>query len=345
MTLPEYFSFSTYNYELPNELIAQYPISPRDQSRLLIVDRKTGNISEAPFKHLLDILQPQDELVFNNTKVIPARLIGKKKTGGTIEIFLHKRLDDTVWETLAKPGKKAPAGTVITFGPDFTCEILDTLADGRKKVKFNYSGTFEAVLGRYAQIPLPHYMQRPAEQKDFESYQTVYAEVPGALAAPTAGLHFSEEMLVEIDNKNVKRTTLTLHVGLGTFKPVKVEDIRDHIMHEELFCISQETAERLNNRGVETQICVGTTTCRALESAVSQNGLIIPGNHSTDIFIYPGYQFKYVKSLLTNFHLPKSTLLMLVCAFGGYELMMEAYRKAVKDRFRFFSYGDAMLIL
>jgi S-adenosylmethionine:tRNA ribosyltransferase-isomerase len=279
--------------------------------------------------------------------VIPARLLGTREQGGKAEIFLIKRLSLDSWEVLARPGKKLRIGSVIYFGEHLSCQIVETFSDGTKGVRFKWTHSFEESLNLYGQIPLPHYIQRDQEEEeDLERYQTVYATHAGAVAAPTAGLHFSHELLQDLFQKGIKQSRVTLHVGLGTFKPVQSEDIRLHPMHKESFIISSQAAEELNHCfPLNRQICIGTTSCRALESAATEQGKIIPGAYETNIFIYPGYQFKYVKSLLTNFHLPGSTLLMLVCAFGGYDLMMEAYQKAVKDRFRFYSYGDAMLIL
>jgi S-adenosylmethionine:tRNA ribosyltransferase-isomerase len=341
------FSLTSYQYELPQELIAQHPCTPRDQSRLLLVERQTGHFTELTFKDLKDFLQGGDHLVFNDTKVIPARLLGKREQGGQAEIFLVKRLSLDSWEVLARPGKKLRLGAVVTFGEDFSCQIVEARADGIKVVRFRWLHTFEEALGQYGQIPLPHYIQREKQELiDLERYQTVYATHPGALAAPTAGLHFTEELLQDLTIKGVKKSHVTLHVGLGTFKPVQVEDIRAHPMHTESFIISAPVAQDLNARDSRhRQICVGTTCCRALESSANQEGKIIPGQYETNIFIYPGYQFRYVQSLLTNFHLPGSTLLMLVCAFAGYELVREAYAKAIEKRFRFYSYGDAMLII
>lgn len=342
------FALATYQYELPPELIAQAPCTPRDHSRLLVIERSTGNMREIVFRELTDFLKAGDSLVFNDTKVIPARLMGKREAGGQAEIFLLKRLTLDTWEALAKPGRKLRIGSEITFGDKLRCRILDTLAEGTKVVQFQWpSGTFEEALSLYGQMPLPHYIQRPEQRVEDETrYQTVYATHLGAVAAPTAGLHFTQEMLDQLKNKEVSQSHVTLHVGLGTFKPVQTDDIRSHPMHSEQFIISPQVATQLNQRSLQhRQICVGTTCCRALETAATPEGKIIPGQYETNIFIYPGYSFKYVQSLLTNFHLPGSTLLMLVSAFAGYELTMEVYARAIKDRFRFYSYGDAMLII
>lgn len=338
---------SSYHYHLPEELIAQHPCNPRERSRLLIVDRVSENFSEIVFAELIDFLQKGDSLVFNDTKVIPARLLGKRKTGGEVEIFLTIQRPNGDWEVLARPGKKLPQGTVVIFSDTFSCEILEILDDGRRLVRFNYEGDFEQVLAQHGEIPLPHYIKREKQQaEDANRYQTVFAANPGAVAAPTAGLHFSREMLDTLAANGVHQNKVTLHVGLGTFRPVQTEDIRDHKMHHERIVISPETAQALNSRSTNhRQICVGTTCCRTLESAASPEGVVKAGSFETNIFIYPGYQFKYVQHLLTNFHLPGSSLLMLVSAFAGPELIKEAYLKAVKERFRFFSYGDAMLIV
>jgi S-adenosylmethionine:tRNA ribosyltransferase-isomerase len=341
------YSRSSYLFDLPEELIAQYPCSPRDQSRLMVVERATGNIYEKRFFEIVDFLQSGDQLVFNNTKVIPARLRGKRLTGGSVEVFLTRRLNDDKWEALVRPAKKLLSGTQVTFSDDLNCKIVEELPEGRRIVQFDYKGDFDQVLAKHGQIPLPLYIHREVDPNtDVERYQTIYASTPGALAAPTAGLHFTREILEKLAEKEVYQTTVTLHVGIGTFRPVQVENITEHQMHSEHFIISEDAAQRLNNRDLShRQICVGTTTCRTLESSCGKDGLIRAGEYDTDIFIYPGYQFKYVQSLLTNFHVPSSSLLMLVCAFAGYDLIMEAYAKAIKDRFRFFSYGDAMLIL
>ncbi len=341
------YLLSSYQFDLPQELIAQKPATPRNHSRLMVIDRSSGAIQEMHFYDLVDFLKEGDSLVFNDTKVIPARLFGKRRGGGIAEIFLTKQRSLHEWEVLARPGRKLQIGSKVFFGEDFSCTIMDILDDGRRLVKFHFEGLFETVLDRYGQIPLPHYIERNSESaEDRERYQTVYAKNLGAVAAPTAGLHFTEEMINDLVKKGVASSHVTLHVGLGTFRPVQAEDIRQHTMHSEQVIITPEAAQALNDRSLDKrQICVGTTCCRSLESIASIDGKISPGNFDTGIFIYPGYKFKYVKHLLTNFHLPGSSLLMLCSAFAGYELMMEAYAKAVKDRYRFFSYGDAMLIL
>jgi len=344
--MKDLFSLESYNYSLPEELIAKYPAKKRDASRLMIIERASGKISEIKFSELLSFLQKGDSLVFNDTKVIPARLLGKRPSGGSVEIFLLKQKSFGLWEALVRPGRKLPVGQKVIFGDDFCCEIVEVLQEGSRLVRFEGNANFYELLSKYGQIPLPQYIDRQALEEDKDRYQTVFAKKPGAVAAPTAALHFSEEMFHQMNSFGVSHTTLTLHVGAGTFRPVKEGDIRNHHMHEESFFISPEAAEILSFRDLnKRQICVGTTTCRALESVVNKCGGVIPGDYETSIFIYPGYSFKYVSSLLTNFHLPKSSLLMLVSAFAGYELMMEAYAKAVENKYRFFSYGDAMLII
>lgn len=339
------FSLKTYQYHLPEELIAQRPAEPRDSSRLLVVDRQSGNISLTTFDQIQNYVEAGDQFVFNDTKVIPARLLGNKETGGKVEILLLKHLAEDAWEALVRPSKKLAVGTKVQFGKSFACTLTEKLAEGKARIRFQYTGNFASRLAEHGQIPLPHYIRREKEESlDSVCYQTVYASKPGAVAAPTAGLHFTRELLGELERKGVEQTRLTLHVGLGTFRPVQVEDIRMHAMHSEQVVIGEGTAEMLNKR-CHKRIVVGTTTCRALESAADEEGNIIPGEFETDIFIYPGYEFKYVRALLTNFHLPCSTLLMLVSTFGGIELIREAYRIAVENKMRFYSYGDAMLIL
>lgn len=339
------YRLESYHFDLPKELIAQHPIATRDHSRLMVIERETGQITEMIFRDLVDFLNKGDLLICNDTKVIPARLIGKRKGGGISEVFLVRHLQETTWEVLVRPGRKLPVGSHVTFGPDFYCEILDVLPDGNRHVQFHCQGDFDQLLNKYGKMPLPHYMQREANASDLERYQTVYAVNKGALAAPTAGLHFTEEMMQILSRKMIYQTNVTLHVGLGTFRPVQTEDIRQHTMHTERAIISPESALMINQQIGKRRICVGTTSCRAMEAAAAKTGLVEAGEFDTNIFIYPGYHFKSVRGLLTNFHLPQSSLLMLVCAFAGYDLMMEAYAKAVKERFRFFSYGDAMLII
>jgi len=338
---------SSYQFPFDESLIAQHPATPRDSSRLMLIDRATGNISDHTFRDICDILQPNDSLIFNDTKVIPARLIGSRSGGGKTEVFLLQPMGDGSWKALVKPSKKLKPGSTVMFSSTFECEVLEQLPDGCRRVRFAHEGSFEDALEKYGQIPLPHYIKRAIHENiDKERYQTVYAHNPGAVAAPTAGLHFTEELLGKLKDNNVSQHYVTLHVGLGTFRPVQVEDVRHHTMHFERCSIPTDTATALNTRNPQNkQVCVGTTCCRLLESAARAEGNIQAGNFETDIFIYPGYSFKYVDTLLTNFHLPGSTLLMLVSALAGYELTMEAYRKAVTDKYRFFSYGDAMLIL
>ncbi len=341
------YALSSYQYDLPEELIAQFPVEPRDSSRLMIVNRKTGQIETTSFRALSSLCKRGDQLVVNDTRVIPARLLGKRKSGGATEVFLTHRHSDGTWDALVRPARKCGIGSQIEFSKTLSCEVIGILADGERHVRFQCDGPFEELLEQHGQIPLPHYIRREANQKDSTTYQTIYAQNPGAVAAPTAGLHFTEQLLGELKDKGVSRVAVTLHVGLGTFKPVMTEDVREHLMHEELSLITERTAELLNQplgKG-NRRICVGTTCCRALESATNDAGLVVPGRAKTNIFIYPGYRFKYVDALLTNFHLPGSTLLMLVSAFAGYELIREAYAKAIEQKFRFFSYGDSMLII
>ncbi len=340
------FRLTSYHFDLPKELIAQTPSATRDQSRLMVIERATGRITEMVFRDLIDFLNDGDMLICNDTKVIPARLIGKRDGGGESEVFLIRRLEETLWEALVRPGRKLHAGSRVTFDADFFCEVLEVLPNGNRFIRFHCQGDFDLLLKKYGQMPLPPYIQREAGTTDADRYQTVYAAHSGAVAAPTAGLHFTREMLEMLMQKGVYQTTVTLHVGLGTFRPVQTEDIRQHQMHIERLIISSEAATQINQRPFgKRRICVGTTSCRALETASTMEGVIAAGEYDTNIFIYPGYRFKHVQALLTNFHLPGSSLLMLVSAFAGYDLTMEAYAKAIKERFRFFSYGDAMLIL
>jgi len=345
--MPDLFSLSAYQYDLPEELIAQHPLSQRDHSRLLIVDRRKQQLEEVPFGEIQHLLSKGDGLVFNDTRVIPARLYGKRATGGKAEVLLLKRLSTQDWEVLAKPGKKLPPGEKVFFSDSFFCSIISENEDGSRVVRFQWDGNFDQLLNQLGHVPLPPYIKREqSDQEDRHRYQTIYAKNPGASAAPTAGLHFTEELFGNLFEKGVIAYPVTLHVGKDTFRPVRVEDIRQHTMHAESYEVSMQTAEALNNRDKAKQcICVGTTSCRVLETAADDHGIIRPGSHESSIFIYPGYRFKFTTALLTNFHLPGSTLLMLVSAFAGYELTMEAYHKAIKDKFRFFSYGDAMLIL
>ncbi len=338
---------SDFYYDLPEELIAQDPLEDRSGSRLLVLDRQTGKREHKIFRDVIDYLNPGDCLVVNNTKVIPARLIGSKVgTDAKIEVLLLKRKEDNIWETLVKPGKKCKVGTKISFGEGLlTGEVVDIVEEGNRLVKFSYEGIFEEILDQLGQMPLPPYIHHQLQDKN--RYQTVYAKHDGSAAAPTAGLHFTPELLEKIREKGVKIAHVTLHVGLGTFRPVKVEDVTEHHMHSEFYIVEEDQAKLIN----ETKqaggkiVAVGTTSCRTLESATGEDGILKAGSGWTDIFIYPGYQFKLIDRLITNFHLPESTLVMLVSALAGKENIMAAYKEAVKMRYRFFSFGDAMLIL
>lgn len=335
-----------FYYELPEELIAQDPLADRSSSRLLVLDRQSGAVSHHVFTEIVDYLEEGDCLVINDTKVIPARLIGSKVgTEAKIEILLLKRKESNIWETLVKPGKKAKPGTKISFGDGLlTGEVLEVVEEGNRLVQFSYEGIFEEILDRLGQMPLPPYITH--QLKERERYNTVYAVHEGSAAAPTAGLHFTPELLQEIEKKGVDIARVTLHVGLGTFRPVKVDEITDHHMHSEFYQISAEAAEKINRTksGKGRVICVGTTSCRTIESAADVNGHIQAGSGWTEIFIYPGYRFKVLDGLITNFHLPESTLIMLVSALAGREQVMKAYEEAVEERYRFFSFGDAMYI-
>lgn len=337
-----------FYYELPEELIAQDPLSDRSSSRLMVMDRRTGALEHKIFRDIVDFLNPGDCLVINDTKVIPARLIGEKDgTGAAIEVLLLKRKEDLkdVWEVLVKPGKKAKTGTRITFGGGrLAAEVIDIVDEGNRLIRFEYEGIFEEILDELGQMPLPPYITHKLQ--DQNRYQTVYAKHEGSAAAPTAGLHFTKELLEQISNKGIDIATVTLHVGLGTFRPVKVENIQEHHMHSEFYMITQEAADKINaakERGGRV-ICVGTTSCRTIESAASEDGRLEACSGWTEIFIYPGYKFKMLDALITNFHLPESTLLMLVSAFAGRENVLAAYKTAVEERYRFFSFGDAMFI-
>ena len=336
-----------FYFDLPQELIAQDPLEDRSSSRLMVLDRKTGEIEHHIFKEVIDYLNPGDCLVVNNTKVIPARLFGSKEgTEAKIEILLLKRKENDVWETLVKPGKKAKPGTIISFGDGLlTGEVIDVVEEGNRLIKFTYDGIFEEILDQLGQMPLPPYITH--QLKDKNRYQTVYAKHDGSAAAPTAGLHFTSELLEAIKAKGVNIAHVTLHVGLGTFRPVKVEDVTNHHMHSEFYIVEEDQAKLINEtkqRGGKI-VSVGTTSCRTLESATDDQGVLHSGSGWTDIFIYPGYQFKMIDRLITNFHLPESTLLMLVSALAGKDNIMAAYEEAVKERYRFFSFGDAMMIL
>lgn len=338
---------SDFYYELPKELIAQDPLEDRSSSRLMVLDKKTGNIENRHFPDILDYLSAGDCLVLNNTKVIPARLIGHKEdTGATVEVFLLKRLCDDTWECLVKPGKKLRPGARVVFGDDdLKAEVLEIVEDGNRHVKFYYDGIFEEILDKLGQMPLPPYITHELKQKD--RYQTVYAKYDGSAAAPTAGLHFTKELLKKVEEKGVTPVYVTLHVGLGTFRPVKVDDVAKHHMHSEYYIVTQEAADIINHTKAEGHrvICVGTTSCRTIESAADENGIVRAVSDNTDIFIYPGYDFKVMDGLITNFHLPESTLLMLVSALAGKDNILNAYATAVEERYRFFSFGDAMFIL
>ncbi len=335
-----------FNFELPEELIAQDPLEDRSGSRLLVLDKKTGQVSHHGFREIVQYLEPGDCLVLNDTKVIPARLIGvKEDTGARVEILLLKRREKDVWETLVKPGKKARPGARIRFGEGLlTGEVTGIVEEGNRLVRFRYEGIFEEILDRLGQMPLPPYITH--QLKDQTRYQTVYATHSGSAAAPTAGLHFTPKLLRQIEEKGVSIARVTLHVGLGTFRPVKTDDILDHHMHSEYYRIEETECVKINRakEGGHRVVCVGTTSCRTLESAADENGKLKAGSGWTDIFIYPGYSFKIMDGLITNFHLPESTLIMLVSAFAGREQVLAAYEEAVKEKYRFFSFGDAMLI-
>ena len=338
---------SDFYYDLPEELIAQDPLEDRSSSRLMVLDRESGNISHHIFKDLIDYLNPEDCLVINDTKVIPARLYGvKEDTGAHIEILLLKRRENDVWETLVRPGKKAKPGTRLTFGDGrLKAEVIDVVEEGNRLIHFEYEGIFEEILDQLGEMPLPPYITHKLQDKN--RYQTVYAKHEGSAAAPTAGLHFTPELLAAIEAKGIRIARVTLHVGLGTFRPVKVEDVTQHHMHSEYYEILQSEADKINDakkRGNKV-ICVGTTSCRTVESAADENGFLKESKGWTDIFIYPGYKFKVLDRLITNFHLPESTLIMLVSALAGRENILRAYDTAVKEKYRFFSFGDAMLIL
>ncbi|MDD2958130.1 MAG: tRNA preQ1(34) S-adenosylmethionine ribosyltransferase-isomerase QueA [Lachnospiraceae bacterium] len=337
---------SDFNYELPQELIAQDPLEDRSSSRLMTLDKNTGALEHHIFREIVEYLNPGDCLVINNTKVIPARLYGSKEgTEAKIEVLLLKRKENNIWETLVKPGKKCKVGTRISFGDGIlTGEVVDVVDEGNRLIRFSYEGVFEEILDQLGQMPLPPYITH--QLKDKNRYQTVYARYDGSAAAPTAGLHFTPKLLSQIREKGVNIAEVTLHVGLGTFRPVKVEDVTKHHMHSEFYVIEESQAELINKTRSSGGriISVGTTSCRTLESASDENGVLHAGSGWTEIFIYPGYRFKLIDALITNFHLPESTLLMLVSALAGKEHIMAAYEEAVKDHYRFFSFGDAMFI-
>lgn len=334
---------SDFDYELPEELIAQTPIEPRNASRLMVLDPLIGTIEHHHFFELKDFLTEGDTLIFNDTRVIPARLIGHRETGGKVEVFLLRRIDGNRWETLVKPGKKAQIDTKIIFSEELYCKVIEHTDFGGRVVEFFYDGIFEEILDRLGETPLPPYIHEKLE--DTERYQTVYNRERGSAAAPTAGLHFTKEQMSDLKSSGINLGFVTLHVGLGTFRPVNVDNIEDHVMHEEYFSIPQETVDliRRTKENHKRVIAVGTTSIRTLESAVV-NGELTAMSGATNIFIYPGYEFKVIDAIITNFHLPKSTLIMLISAFGGREFVLRAYKEAVKERYRFFSFGDAMFL-
>ena len=337
---------SDFNYDLPQELIAQDPLEKRSDSRLMIVGREDGSIEHKHFYDIIDYVNPGDCLVINDTKVIPARLMGvKEDTGASIEVLLLKRREEKAWETLVKPGKKARVGARISFGDGLLVgEVIDIVEEGNRLIRFEYEGIWEELLDKLGQMPLPPYITHKLQDRN--RYQTVYAKNDGSAAAPTAGLHFTKELLEQLKEKGVEIAHVTLHVGLGTFRPVKVDNILEHHMHSEFYVVEQEEADKINAAKANGKriISVGTTSTRTLESVADENGIVRAGSGWTDIFIYPGYKFKVVDCLITNFHLPESTLLMLVSAFSSRENMLNAYEVAVSERYRFFSFGDAMFI-
>lgn len=333
-----------FDYELPQELIAQHPMEPRDHSRLLVVDKTTGELEHKHFYDLLDYLRPDDLLVFNDTRVIPARLHGTKGTGARVEVFLLTRKDATDWEVLVRPGKKLQVGAKINFSDELSCEVIEHTDFGGRVVRFKYDGIFEEILDRLGETPLPPYITAPLEDK--ERYQTVYSRERGSAAAPTAGLHFTKEMLAKIKEKGCEEVFVTLHVGLGTFRPVSEAEIENHKMHREFYTVSEEAAASINKAKAEGRriIAVGTTAVRTLESA-GESGVVKAGGSWTQIFIFPGYKWRFVDALVTNFHLPQSTLLMLVSALSTRDIMLDTYKVAVEEKYRFFSFGDAMFIV
>ena len=337
---------SDFYYDLPEELIAQTPIEKRDESRLMVLNRANQTIEHKTFKDIIDYLEPGDCLVRNNTKVIPARLYGKKATGAKIEFLLLNRIEGDIWECIVRPGHKLKPGTEVEFGDGILkAKVLDVMEGGTRKVEFKYEGIFNEILDKIGLMPLPPYIHESL--KDNDRYQTVYAKYEGSAAAPTAGLHFTPELFEKIKAKGIDVANVTLHVGIGTFRPVKVENVEEHHMHSEHFYIKQEDADKINNakKNGKRVIAVGTTSCRVLETIADENGMVKPTEGDTQIFIYPGYKYKCLDGLVTNFHLPESTLIMLVSALAGRDYIMKAYNEAVKERYRFFSFGDAMLIL
>ena len=337
---------SEFSYDLPERLIAQHPYDKRDEARLMVLNRKKQTIEHKVFKDIIEYLNEGDCLVINNTKVIPARLLGKKDTGANVEFLLLKRIDGDIWEAIVRPGNKLKPGSKVSFGDGMlTAEVLEVLDGGNRKVAFSYKGIFNEILDQIGLMPLPPYITE-ATKKDQEKYQTVYAKYDGSAAAPTAGLHFTEELLQQIKEKGIEIANVTLHVGIGTFRPVKVENVEEHEMHSEHFYIKQEDVDKINQckKNGKRVIAVGTTSCRVLESISDENGLVKPFEGDTNIFIYPGYQFRCVDCLITNFHLPESTLIMLVSSLAGKDFILNAYQEAVKKEYQFFSFGDAMFI-
>lgn len=336
---------SEFNYELPEELIAQVPLEKRDESRLMVLNRKNKTIEHKTFKDIIDFLEPGDCLVRNNTKVIPARIYGKKETGANVEFLLLNNIEGDIWETIVRPGNKLHIGTKVIFGEGLLqAEILDILPGGTRKVKFHYKGIFNEILDQIGLMPLPPYIHEELKEKD--RYQTVYAKYNGSAAAPTAGLHFTPELLKQIEEKGINIANVTLHVGIGTFRPVKEDEVQKHEMHSEHYYIKEEDAEKINTakKNGHRVIAVGTTSCRVLETVADEEGMLKKQEGDTKIFIYPGYKFKCIDALITNFHLPQSTLLMLVSALAGKDYILKAYTEAVNQKYRFFSFGDAMFI-
>ena len=336
---------SDFNYNLPEELIAQIPLEKRDESRLMVLNREKQTIEHKTFKDIIDFLEPGDCLVRNNTKVIPARIYGKKETGANVEFLLLNNIEGDIWESIVRPGNKLHVGTKVIFGDGLLeAEILDIMPGGTRKVEFHYKGIFNEILDQIGLMPLPPYIHEELKEKD--RYQTVYAKYEGSAAAPTAGLHFTPELLKKIEEKGVQIANVTLHVGIGTFRPVKEDEVEKHEMHSEHYYIKQEDVDKINNarKNEKRIIAVGTTSCRVLETVADENGMLKQTEGDTQIFIYPGYKFKCIDGLITNFHLPQSTLLMLVSALAGKDYIMKAYNEAVKDKYRFFSFGDAMFI-
>ena len=334
-----------FNYDLPEELIAQHPYDKRDEARLMVLDRENKTIENKIFKDVIDYLNPGDCLVINNTKVIPARLYGKKETGANVEFLLLNRIENDTWEAMVRPGRKLLPGTKVIFGDGLLkATVQEVLDGGNRKVEFEYNGIFNEILDEIGMMPLPPYIHESLEDKD--KYQTVYAKYEGSAAAPTAGLHFTPELLDKIKEKGIEIANVTLHVGIGTFRPVKEENIEDHDMHSEHYYIKKEDAEKINKakKNGNRVVAVGTTSCRVLESIANNEGYVEETEGDTSIFIYPGYKFKCIDALITNFHLPESTLIMLVSALAGKDFIMEAYNKAVSEKYKFFSFGDAMII-